>query len=70
MFADSMSSGKSNEISCVAVFQQTPRALTSVSAVQVGPTVDVIKDSSSSSTTAFGYTVFVCATLSSLLLMS
>ena len=59
MFADSISSVKSNEISSVAVFQQTPRVLTSVSAVQVGPTVDLIKDLSSSSTTAFGFSVFI-----------
>ena len=54
MFADSISLVKSNEISSVAVFQQTPRVLTSVSAVRATPTVDLIKDSSSSSTTEFG----------------
>ena len=70
MFADSISSVKSNEISPVEVFQQTQRVLTSISAVRVGATVDFIKDSSSSSTTAFGFSVFVCATLSSLLLMN
>ena len=62
MFADSISSVKSNEISSVAVFQQTPRVLTSVSAIQFGPTVDLIKDSSSSWTTEFDFSVFVCAT--------
>ena len=70
MFADSISIVKSNEISSVAVFQQTPRVLTSVSAVRVGPTVDLIKDSSFSSTTEFALSVFVYATLSSFLLMS
>ena len=54
VFADSISLVKSNEISSVAVFQQTPRVLTSVSAVRATPTVDLIKDSSSSSTTEFG----------------
>ena len=63
-------SAESNDISSVAVFQQTPRVLTSVSAVRVGPTENLIKDSSSSSTTAFVFSVFVCAILSSFLLMS
>ena len=63
-------SALSSEISSVAVFQQTPRVLTSVSAIRVGPTENLIKDSSSSSTTAFAFSVFVCAILSSLLVMS
>ena len=70
LFADLISSVKSNDISSVAVFQKIPRVLTGASAVRVGPTVDLIKDPSSSSTTAFGFSVFVYATLSSLLLMS
>ena len=70
LFADLISSVKLNDISSVAVFQQIPRVLTSASAVRVGLTVDLIKDSSSSSTIAFGFSVFVYVTLSSLLLMS
>ena len=63
LFADLISSVKSNDISSVAV-------LTGASAVRVGQTVDLIKDSSSPSTSAFGFSVFAYAALSSLLLMS
>ena len=70
MFPDSISSAKSNEIASVAVFQQSPRVLTSVSAVRVGPTENLIKDLSSSSTTAFAFSVFVRAILSFLFFMS
>ena len=70
LFADLISSVKSNDISSVAVFQKMPRVLTGASAVRVGPTVDLIKDLSSPSTTAFGFSVFAYATVSSLLLMS
>ena len=70
VFLDSISSVNSNDISSVAVFQQTSRVLTSVSAVRVGPTENLIKDSSSSSTTAFAFSVFVRAILSFLFFMS
>ena len=63
-------SALSSEISSVAVFQQTPRVLTSASAVRVGPTENFIKVLSSSLTTAFAFSVFVCAIFSSLFLMS